>query len=100
LKADDSLKSFIFTLKNPHNIPARKVVLNSEKKDLAIRCDSACGLIFGWDIAVSDKCNTNTDSFTFFGRIYTNDIRLDGKTVFAGSLYFKVKEIEVFEITD
>jgi hypothetical protein len=28
-KADDSLKSFVFTLKNPHNIPARKFAFES-----------------------------------------------------------------------
>jgi hypothetical protein len=30
-KADDSLKSFLFTLKNPHNIPARRFALKTEK---------------------------------------------------------------------
>jgi hypothetical protein len=41
-KYDHSLKSFLFTLKNPHNIPARKFALNAEKKQRAIRCDSLC----------------------------------------------------------
>jgi hypothetical protein len=101
LKADDSLKSFVFTLKNPHNIPARKFVLNAEKKDLAIVCASKWGPIFGFgDIFVSDNCNANSDSCTFFGLSDINDIGLDGETVFAGSLRFKVKEIEVLEITD
>jgi hypothetical protein len=36
-KADPSLESFIFTLKNPHNFPARKFALKAEKKDEAIR---------------------------------------------------------------
>jgi hypothetical protein len=31
-KADDSQKSFLFTLKNPHNIPARRFALKDEKK--------------------------------------------------------------------
>jgi hypothetical protein len=35
---DDSLKSFVFTLKNPHNIPARKFVLNAKKSNQAIYC--------------------------------------------------------------
>jgi hypothetical protein len=30
-KADPSLKSFLFTLKNPHNIPARRFALKAEK---------------------------------------------------------------------
>jgi hypothetical protein len=35
-KADHSLKSFVFTLKNPHNFPVRKFALKAEKKDRAI----------------------------------------------------------------
>jgi hypothetical protein len=35
-----------------------------------------------------------------FGRSYANDTGLDGKTFFTGSWHFKVKEIEVFELTD
>jgi hypothetical protein len=37
-KADDSLKSFLFTLKNPHNIPARRFALKAEEHDQAIWC--------------------------------------------------------------
>jgi hypothetical protein len=33
LKADPSLKSFIFTLQNPHNVPARRFALRAEKED-------------------------------------------------------------------
>jgi hypothetical protein len=106
-KGDDSLKSFLFTLKNPHNIPARKFALRAEKKHRAIHCDSAWGPTFGGfyggtlhDMLVSGNCDTNTRSFTELGGTYANDIGLDGKTVFTGSEHFKVKEIEVFEITD
>jgi hypothetical protein len=98
-KSDDSLKSFLFTLKNPHNIPARKFALKAEKKQFAIYCDSARGPCFG-DMAVWDNCNANTESWTGLGDVYANDTGLDGMTVFTGSYSFKVKEIEVFEITD
>jgi hypothetical protein len=40
LKADDSQKSFLFTLKNPHNIPARRFVLKAEHKHAAVSCYS------------------------------------------------------------
>jgi hypothetical protein len=98
-KADPSLKSFIFTLKNLYNVPARKFALKAEKKDEAIYC------YFGWgpwfsDIAVSDNCNATSGIWTEFGHIYTNDTGRDGKTFFAGSQKFQVKEIEVFEITE
>jgi hypothetical protein len=31
-QGDDSQRSFVFTLKNPHNIPARRFALKAEKK--------------------------------------------------------------------
>jgi hypothetical protein len=99
-KADPSLKSFLFTLKNPHNVPARRFPLKADKKDKAIYCESELGPCF-WDIGVSDNCNANTNSGTYnFRSSYANDTGLDGETFFTGSKYFKVKEIEVFEITD
>jgi hypothetical protein len=101
-KADDSLKSFLFTLKNPHDVASRKFALKAAKKVRAILCDSQRGPCFH-DIAVSDMCNANSDScvdFNGFADSYNNDSRLDAGTVFTGSENFKVKEIEVFEITD
>jgi hypothetical protein len=99
-KFDLTLKSFLFTLKNPHNLPARKFALKPEKKDEANYCWSSWGPDFR-DIAVSDNCNANTDSYTSnFGLSYANDTGRDGKTFFTGSEDFIVKEIEVFEITD
>jgi hypothetical protein len=98
-KMDDSLKSFLFTLKNPHNIPARRFALKAEEKHKAIDCDSNYGPSFGYeDITVSDNCNTNTSSYTYLGSSYANDTGLDGRIVFTGSRNFKVEEIEVFEI--
>jgi hypothetical protein len=99
-KADDSQKSFLFTLKNPPNVAARRFALKAEKKHWVILCDSECGPFFGDDIGVSNECNTNTESDTHLGRAYTNDTGLDGETFFTGSEHFKVKEIEVFEITE
>jgi hypothetical protein len=106
-KGDDSQKSFLFTLKNPHNIPARKFVLKSGKKRASIYCYYSYGPSFGYgfwglqsDFGVQNNCNANTESWTSLGSCYKNDTRLDGDIVFTGSHYFKVTEIEVFEITD
>jgi hypothetical protein len=100
-KSDLSLKSFVFTLKNPHNVPARRFALKNEHKDKAILCSFEYGPYFPGGIAVFDDCNANTDNVTkFFGETYTNDTGLNGKTFFTGSKYFRVKEIEVFEIKD
>jgi hypothetical protein len=99
LKADDSLRSFLFTLKNPHNIPARGFALKAGKKHRAIACNSEWGACFE-DIYVYDNCNAKTINSTYnFGNVYTNDTGLDGEIVFTGSVKFQVKEIEVFKIT-
>jgi hypothetical protein len=82
LKADASVKSFLFTLKNPHNVPARRFASKDEKKDEAIYCYSGCGPSF-CDIGIRDKCNANINNYTYcFGDSYTNDTGLDGKTFF------------------
>jgi hypothetical protein len=99
-KADLSLKSFLFTLKNPHSFPARKFALKARKKNEALLCWSTRGPDF-CDIGVCDNSNASTGSYTSnFGDSYINDTRLDGKTFFTGSHNFQVKEIEVFEITN
>jgi hypothetical protein len=98
-KADPSLKSFLFTLKNPHNLPARKFALKAKNKDRAIYCRSSWGPHFR-DIGVSENCNANTDSGSYLGNSYANDTGLDGETVLTGSFQFRVKEIELFEIAD
>jgi hypothetical protein len=99
LKADDSLRSFLFTLKNPHNIPARRFALNAEKRDEAIACDSNRGPDFD-GLVVSDSRNANTRSCTWLGNVYANDTELDGSTVFTGSWNFQAKKIEVVDITE
>jgi hypothetical protein len=105
-KADPTLKSFIFTQKNPHSVPARMFSLNSEMKDAGIFCCFDNGPFFGYDsrsgndIGIRCKCNVCTDSWTSLGSSYINDTGSDWKTFFAGSLYFQVNEIEVLEVTN
>jgi hypothetical protein len=99
VKSDGSLKSFVFTMKNPHNFPARKFALKAEEKDAAIVCDPSRGPFF-CGICVSDDCNANTDSSSWVGESCANDTVLGADTVLTGSFFFTVKEIEVFEIAD
>jgi hypothetical protein len=101
-KTVDSLKSFLFTLKNPHNIPAKRFALKAKEKQKEIWYGSEWGPCFGsgYDIAVSDNCNANAYSFTSLGSCYTNDTGLSYDIVFTGSKYFQAREIEVFEVTD
>jgi hypothetical protein len=99
-KVDPSLKSFLFTLKNPHNIPARTFALRHRKLPEAIVCDCGAGPRF-WDIGVYADCNANTNSFTgSLGSWYINDTGRKWDSIFTGNNNFRGKEIEVFEITD
>jgi hypothetical protein len=99
-KGDDSLRSFLFTLKNPHGVPPRKFALKADKKQYAIDCRSTEGPDFGSnDMVVLDNCNMRSCSYTHgdgCDRRYERDTAF--KYVFTGAQYFTVKEIEVFEI--
>jgi hypothetical protein len=95
--ADPSLKSFLFTLKNPHNFRARKFALTAQMKDQAIYCGSEWGPHFA-DIFVSRNCHASSGSWSYLGHCYANDTGRVGNTVLTGSSNFTVKEIEVFEI--
>jgi hypothetical protein len=71
-KADMSLKSFLFTLKNLHNVPPRMVVLKAEH--------------------INADTNRNTSRFSSGS---TNNTGLDGLAFFTGSMNFQVRTIEV-----
>jgi hypothetical protein len=101
-KGDSSLRSFLFTLKNPHSVPPRKFALKEEKENSAIYCSSTCCAAFV-DIYVFDNCNANRDSYTRIGTrcsnsAYANDTAFEDFLTGAGEV--TVKEIEVFEIAD
>jgi hypothetical protein len=108
-KADDSLKNFLFTLKNPHNVPARRFPLKAEQKEYAIYCDWSQGPVFGKldfvGLLAFDICSALDYSHTSrFGETYSNDGGLEprqggyGSTLLTGTNGFQVREIEIFEI--
>jgi hypothetical protein len=101
-KTDESAKSFLFTLKNPHDVPAQKFPLKEEEKRRAINCFPWRGPGFGHgcDLFVSHNCDSNTDSVSSLGETYVNDTGVDGRVFFTGAHNFRVKEIEVFEVSD
>jgi hypothetical protein len=97
-KADASLKSFLFTLKNPHNVPARRFALKAERKPrqsvvIPIGVQTFLTLVF------AITATHATTPLTTLATRYTNNTGLDGGTFFTRSGHFQVKEIEVFEIT-
>jgi hypothetical protein len=65
-KADASLKSFIFTLKNPHNVPAQRFALKGQKKNEAIWCGSKHRPDLN-DITVNANSNEDTVNLTSLG---------------------------------
>jgi hypothetical protein len=67
-KCDDSMKSFVFTLKNPHNIRASTFVFKAEMKQRIIFCHSSPGPAFG-DMFVYDNCHANVGSFIQLGHV-------------------------------
>jgi hypothetical protein len=70
-KEDDSLWSFLFTLRNPDGVPLRKFMLKAEKKQYTIYYNSAYCAVFGWsDIYVYDNCNANRENVTHIGTRY------------------------------
>jgi hypothetical protein len=101
-KCDETLTSFIFTLKSPHNMAPRKFPLIPEHKQYAIACFHNLGPCFGSGgaIVVCDQSNRNENNYTYkFGRrTYINTTGLDGETFFTGAKQFKAQEIEVFEV--
>jgi hypothetical protein len=99
-KGDDSLRNFLFTLRNPRGVAPRKFALRVERKQAAILCYSECCAAFGGDLRVCDNCSANRDSYTLIGgdRTYANDTAFE--YFFTGAQNFTVKEIEVFTIAD
>jgi hypothetical protein len=95
---DPSLKSFIFTLKNPHNLAAR--IFKQKQAHYAIRDYASHGPTFSGnsDLHVCDQCQSSTNSFSHIGTGYINDTGIAGTEVLTGSYNFTVKEIEVFEV--
>jgi hypothetical protein len=97
-KADNTGKSFVFSLKNPRNTEPKIFPLSNASK--AIHCSSSCGPIFGshYDIRVWNDCDQTTQNYTNLGGSYTNDTGIADVQVFTCEYHFQVREIEVFAV--
>jgi hypothetical protein len=98
-KADNTGKSFLFSLKNPRNSEPKIFPISDQR--YSIYCHSSYGPCFGCtsDIYVADNCNQNTSSWTCVGTYYKNDTGITNDQVFTGQQHFQAKEIEVFSIS-
>jgi hypothetical protein len=92
---DESMGTFLFTLKNPHGLDPIRFGLKAGGSN-AIDCYSN-RLAFGGnhDIAVFDNCSTNTNNYANIGTSFENNTKIDSQVLFDGALYFTVEEIEV-----
>jgi hypothetical protein len=103
-KPDTELKSFLFTLKNPHHSPPQRFPLRRDRFHRAILGYRSWGPMFGSgpaDLGVCDDCQANAGSYSGrFGNTYANESGIDGKRLFTNAPFFTVKEIEVFEVVD
>jgi hypothetical protein len=92
-KADPN--SFIFSLINKLNKP-----LKIKWSQNGIFCNSSHGPLFGGDIVITDKSNTNTNSSSNLGHSYIHPDYANGsneaRSFLAGSYNFQVSEIEVY----
>jgi hypothetical protein len=105
LRADESLKSFVFTLKNPHNTGAMRFPLRRERQNQAVYCATLHGPAFGKnppDLSVrfaDGNCSNHTrgfgQSYDFAGGSVPG---IDPKLFMTGEEEFTIAEIEVFEI--
>jgi hypothetical protein len=95
---DPSRKSFIFSIKNPHNLPAR--IFEQKQQGNAINDRIDYGPVFGngCDLWVGDQCQKSRSSGSRLGTAYANDTGITGYQVLTGAQDFTVQEIEVFEV--
>ena len=94
---------FVFTLKNPHNIPPSKYNMKKNWLNHSICCDVNLGPIFGCnDIRIEDNCNIKENKFTYYdfqkGEFCFEDTTGHKRLLFTGKTSFLVKEIEVYKI--
>ncbi|CAF1438613.1 unnamed protein product [Adineta steineri] len=91
--------AFLFTLRNPYNIPPTKYTIKSDRVANAIYHNNGYGPIFGsgHDILILDNSNSNNRSYTNFPQSY-NDTTGYGKNTFTGADYFTTSGIEVFKL--
>ena len=102
-RRDGKGNEFVFTLKNPHNIPPSKYNMQKSWLNHSICCDVDLGPIFGCnDIRIENNCNLRNNSFTYYdfkpGEYCFDDTTGKKRLLFTGNNKLLVKEIEVFNV--
>jgi hypothetical protein len=96
--SDPSLTSFVFTIKNPHNLPER--IFKQKQEASAIHNGSAYGPTFGsnLDFRVYEPFQTAKNNYSHLGGTYINDTGIAGNQMLTGESNFAVDEMEIFEV--
>jgi hypothetical protein len=106
-KGDDTMESFLFTLKNPHNISARKFRMVPNWNNYVLHCyptESPILVWIGFCGAIAIQCDGNSRAIGNNGGFawpysnFVNDTGLNGATFFTGEDSFTVKELELFKL--
>jgi hypothetical protein len=97
-KSDPS--AFLFSLTNKDNKPL-KMNIDPNRHNRAIQCILSYGPTFGDDICIANNANTTMDSYSNLGFAYSHPQYAKGtseaKSFLAGSFWFQLDEIEVYE---
>ena len=94
---------FLFSLINRDKKPF-KIKIDTNQSQNAIYCDSRFGPQFGYDIHIASNANTTKDSYSNLSYFYKHPQYAFGtkeaKLLLAGSYYFQLSEIEVYQFCD
>ncbi len=92
--------AFIFSLTNKDNKPV-KMKIKPNRHRYAIGCYSSSGPSFGCDIRIANNANTTMNSHSRLGSSFKHpkyeEETNEAKTFLAGSFYFQLDEIEVYQ---
>jgi hypothetical protein len=99
---DSSHQSFVFTLVNPWNIPAKRFGITSDSSTRSICWRFDLGPVCGSasDFGVGNPLNASESGWSSFGHSYPNHTRTDGQKFFDGQHHFTIQNIDVFAIHD
>ena len=86
--------AFIFTLKNPNNIPPTKYPCTGTVNAVYDHSSYMPTFGGGHDICTNGSCNANSNSFNF--PVSYSDTTGKGSATFTGNSNWRAKEIEVF----
>ena len=93
-------KAFIFTLRNPHNIPPTKYTLiNSGSYSLYDHVSYLPTFGGGLDMQTSENCNENNSNYFKFPNTFRDTTGFAGNT-FTGNSNWRANEIEVFIVSN